>query len=160
MSDPIVIGPSDPESEEAVWCVEQYFAELATLFEGGFDASAGLPVDPDDLKPPRGVCLVAWLDGQPVGSGSLKPLEPGIGYIKRMWVSKKARGRGLGKRLLRELEAWASTLGYEKVRLETNRTLTAAIEMYRKYGYTEIGRFNAEVYGDYFFEKSLERPPS
>lgn len=155
MDDAITIQPADPESDDARWCVEQYFAELATLFEGGFDASAGLPVDPEDLKPPRGVCLVARMNDRPVASGSLKPLEPGIGYIKRMWVSKDARGRGLGKRILRELEEWAATLGYEKVRLETNRSLETAIAMYRKHGYTEIERFNAEIYGDYFFEKKL-----
>ena len=150
-----VIEPVDPESTEAQWCVAQYFAELAVLFEGGFDASQALPVDPRDLMPPRGVCLVARASGNPIGTGSLKPLEPGVAYIKRMWVAQDARGAGLGKRILTSLEEWAVELGYERVRLETNRALEGAIAMYRKYGYREIERFNDEPYGDYWFEKSL-----
>jgi hypothetical protein len=41
------------------------------------------------------------------------------------------------------------------VRLETNRALTEAIAMYRSAGYVEVPAFNAEPYGDHWFEKRL-----
>ncbi len=154
--DSLRIEAVDPESAEARWCVEQYFTELATLFEDGFDPAQAHPVDPRDLRPPRGVCLVAESNGVLVGTGSLKPLEPTIGYIKRMWVSPEARGLGLGKRILSELEDWARRLEYTHVRLETKRELERAIAMYRNRGYVEIERFNEELYGDFWFEKALD----
>ena len=152
---PIAIEAVDPESDDARWCLARYFDELTVLFEDGFDPSKAHPVDPDDLRPPRGICLVARQDGVLVGTGSLKPSGPDAGYIKRMWVAPKARGTGLGKRLLGDLEAWAIELGYGSVRLETKRELTRAIAMYRKHGYHEIERFNEELYGDFWFEKKL-----
>jgi ribosomal protein S18 acetylase RimI-like enzyme len=45
--------------------------------------------------------------------------------------------------------------GVTAVRLETNRTLTEAIGLYRNSGFREVPRFNDEVYGDHFFEKRL-----
>ena len=158
--DSLRIKAVDPESADARWCVEQYFTELGTLFEDGFDPSQARPVDPRDLTPPRGVCLVAESNGVLLGTGSLKPLESTVGYIKRMWVSPEARGLGLGKRILSELEDWARRLEYTHVRLETKRELKRAIAMYRTRGYVAIERFNDELYGDFWFEKTLDGGPS
>ena len=153
--EPVVIEAVDPTSPAAEWCLAQYFAELTTLFEDGFDASKAHPVDRAELTPPHGVCLVARLGDTWIATGSLKPLQPGIGYIKRMWVAPQARGTGLGKRILSELEDRARGLGYERVRLETKRELRRAITMYRNNGYRDIERFNEEIYGDFWFEKTL-----
>ena len=65
------------------------------------------------------------------------------------------RGLGLGARLLREVEAAAVRLGAPSVRLDTNRSLTEAIAMYRARGYVEIPDFNGERYADFWFEKRL-----
>jgi ribosomal protein S18 acetylase RimI-like enzyme len=75
-----------------------------------------------------------------------------------MWVSPAARGLGLGRRLLAELEAQATGQGVRVLRLETNRTLTEAIAMYRTAGYREVAAFNAETYAHHWFEKSLPGP--
>lgn len=72
-----------------------------------------------------------------------------------MWVAKRARGLGLGKRLLKELERAAKEAGVSVIHLETNRILTEAIEMYRHYGYQEVEAFNNEPYAHYWFEKHL-----
>ena len=145
----------DPASAAARWCIAQYFAELARRFETGFDPAASLPVDAAELTPPRGVQLVASVDTAWVACGSIKTVAPGVGYIKRMWVSDAARGLGLGRRMLAALEAEARTLGMHTVRLETNRALAEAIALYRSAGYTEVPPFNAEPYAHHWFEKAL-----
>jgi ribosomal protein S18 acetylase RimI-like enzyme len=54
-----------------------------------------------------------------------------------------------------ELEARALEGGARTVRLETNRTLTEAIAMYRKAGYVEVPAFNDEPFAHHWFEKPL-----
>jgi ribosomal protein S18 acetylase RimI-like enzyme len=63
----------------------------------------------------------------------------------------------VGRRLLRELEERAADGGATTVRLDTNRTLTEAIALYRSEGYREVAPFNEEPYADHWFEKSLGR---
>lgn len=145
----------DPASREARWCVGQYFAELAERFEGGFDAGASLPLDDGEMRPPAGAFLVASVDGEPVACGAIKTLSPGVAYLKRMWVSPAVRGLGFGRRMLAALERQAVELGFATVCLETNRTLTEAIEMYRRAGYVEVEPFNDERYAHHWFRKHL-----
>jgi ribosomal protein S18 acetylase RimI-like enzyme len=69
-----------------------------------------------------------------------------------MWVAPHARGLGLGRRLLAELEGMSTT---DVARLETNRNLTEAIALYRAAGYVEVEPFNDEPYAHHWFEKRL-----
>jgi DNA-binding MarR family transcriptional regulator/GNAT superfamily N-acetyltransferase len=151
----ITIEIEDPASDDALWCFEQYFDELAERFEGGYDRALAIPADPEDITPPAGVTLIARRGEQPLGCGILK-LHPGEpAHLKRMWVSREARGLGVGRRLLEGLEQWAAEAGAPAVRLETNRSLVEAIALYRRSGYEEIAAFNDETYGDHWFEKRL-----
>ena len=70
-------------------------------------------------------------------------------------MAPEARGLGLGRRLLLELERHAREAGVKIVRLETNRALTAAIQLYRSSGYREVAAFNDEPYAHHWFEKQL-----
>jgi ribosomal protein S18 acetylase RimI-like enzyme len=74
-----------------------------------------------------------------------------------MWVAETARGLGIGRRLLAELEASAARSGATRARLETNRRLTEAISLYRSAGYVEVAAFNDEPFADHWFEKRLVR---
>ena len=122
-ADPVQFAIDDPGSVDARWCFEQYFAELNDRFEAGFDPALSISADVEELTPPAGLLIVARLDGRPVGCGALK-FHPGApAELKRMWVSPAARGRGLGRRLLHELEQDARDQGVEVLRLETNRSL-------------------------------------
>jgi DNA-binding MarR family transcriptional regulator/N-acetylglutamate synthase-like GNAT family acetyltransferase len=145
----------DPASREARWCVAQYFAELARRFEHGFDPAQSLPADDADFRPPRGAFVVASADGEPLACGGVKTLSPGVGYLKRMWVADAVRGLGFGRRMLGALEEQSRALGFTVLRLETNRALTEAIEMYRRAGYAEVPPFNDEPYAHHWFEKRL-----
>lgn len=83
---------------------------------------------------------MAYLHDSPVGCGGLRTLSPGVGEIKRMFVAAPARGRGLGRRLLRTLEARAVAAGHERVRLLTTPMLVEACALYEAEGYAEIER--------------------
>ena len=149
------LSVEDPDSADAKWCVAQYFAELGERFDDGFDARRSIPADAEDLKPPRGIFMIARLDGRPVGCGAVKAIEPGVGSVKRMWVSREVRGSGVGRRLLLALENEAAELGMELLRLETNRSLNEAQALYRRNGYREVAAFNDEPHADHWFEKPI-----
>ena len=149
------LAVEDPTTPDARWCIEQYFFELDARFEAGFDPSLSISADARELRPPSGALLVARLRGGPVGCGALKFHTGAPAELKRMWVAPEARGIGLGRRLLGELERYAREAGVEVLRLETNRALNEAIELYRRSGYREVEAFNDEPYAHHWFEKQL-----
>jgi GNAT superfamily N-acetyltransferase len=151
----VEIVPLDPTHPSAQHCLREYFAELNRRFDTGFDPTRSIPADEESLRPPAGLLLVAMLRGEPVGCGALKFHDDAPFELKRMWVAESARGLGLGRRILRELEEQAGRYGAQAVRLETNRTLTEAISLYRSSGYVEVAPFNDEPYAHHWFEKQL-----
>jgi len=155
---PVVIAAEDPTSPDAQRCLQAYFDELDRRFDGGFDAGRSIPATVDDLVEPAGLLLLARVGGQPVGAGAVKFHGRGPAELKRMWVSSDARGLGIGRSLLTELEARAREHGATAARLETNRSLTEAIRLYRSAGYVEVPAFNDEPYAHHWFEKDLSTP--
>lgn len=151
------IEVADPRDPDARRCLRAYFAELATRFDAGFDPARSMPAADDQLTPPAGLFLVATVHGDPVGCGALKLRADSTAEVKRMWVSSSVRGLGLGRRLLGELEGRARAHGVRTLRLETNRSLTEAIALYRSAGYREVDAFNEEPYAHHWFEKTLGR---
>jgi DNA-binding MarR family transcriptional regulator/GNAT superfamily N-acetyltransferase len=149
------IDEVSPDSRDAQDCLSQYFAELSQRFETGFDPAQSLAPTLDGFEPPRGTFLVMHLHGKPVGCGGFKPTDKDTAYIKRMWVAPDARGLGLGRRLLQALEDRARSLGYRMIRLETEKSLNEAQQLYRSFGYREVPRFNDELYAHHWFEKAL-----
>jgi len=145
----------DPTTPDAIWCIEQYFAELDKRFDAGFDPGLRLSEDAHELAPPAGLLLVARLHEKPVGCGALRIHRDAPAEIKRMWVAPSARGLGVGRRLLVELERHAREAGVTVVRLETNHVLTEAIALYGRSGYRKIDAFGTEPYADDWFEKRL-----
>jgi len=95
------------------------------------------------------------VDGEPVASGAVKPVCPGVGSLKRMWVADTVRGLGIGRRMLAALEAQARELGMTMVQLETNQTLREAIHLYRSAGFREVARFSSDPYAHHWFEKRI-----
>jgi GNAT superfamily N-acetyltransferase len=151
----VAIAPIDPSDPQAQQCLRAYFSELDRRFELGFDPSRSISADDDELRPPAGLLVLVWLGERPVGCGALKFHADEPAELKRMWVAESARGLGIGRRLLSELERLAATQGTRTVRLETNGTLTEAIALYRSAGYVEVRAFNDEPYAHHWFEKRL-----
>ncbi|WP_371405776.1 helix-turn-helix domain-containing GNAT family N-acetyltransferase [Kribbella sp. NBC_00662] len=145
----------DPRLPAAQYCLNAYFEELERRFETGFDPARSISADHAELTLPAGLLLVATLRSEPVGCGALKLHGSDPAEIKRMWVSPDARGLGLGRRLLAELERTAAANGATVVRLETNHNLKEAIALYRSSGFEEVPAFNTEPYAHHWFEKSL-----
>jgi len=152
----VEVGIEDPTSAAARFCIESYFSELDTRFDSGFDPRRTNSPDFAELTEPVGLLLVARLRKEPVGCGALKFVGADRADIKRMWVAPTARGLGVGRRLLTELEDRARERGMRVVQLETNKTLREAISLYRSAGYMEVDAFNDEPYAHHWFEKRLE----
>jgi GNAT superfamily N-acetyltransferase len=151
----VEIAPLDPAHPHAKYCIGEYFAELDRRFDTGFDPTRSIPADEDSLRPPAGLLLVATRRGEPIGCGALKFHDDAPFELKRMWVADSARGLGLGRRILRELEEYAARYGARAVRLETNKSLVEAISLYRSTGYVEVAPFNDEPYAHHWFEKQI-----
>jgi DNA-binding MarR family transcriptional regulator/GNAT superfamily N-acetyltransferase len=151
----VLVSVTDPRHPAARSCMAAYFAELSERFDGGFDPARSISADDTELTAPAGLLLLATLRGEAIGIGALKLHADGLAEIKRMWVARTARGLGLGRRLLAELEGRAAESGVRVVRLETNRALDEAIGLYRSAGYREVAAFNEEPFASHWFEKEL-----
>jgi GNAT superfamily N-acetyltransferase len=136
--------------------IAAFFAELDTLL-GEFDPAKSVSADPAELAAPGGAFLVMREAGRPLACGGLKTHAPGIGEIKRMFTAPDARGRGLARDLLFELEEAARELGMERLVLDTAAPLAAAVSLYASAGYVEVPAFNENPYAARWFEKRLVR---
>lgn len=148
----VSIAVEPPETAEARWCLAEYYRELAERFDTGYDPAKGDVIDASEMRPPAGYFVLARLHGEPVGCGVLKCTTA---EIKRVWTAPAARGIGVARRVLHELEDLARKSGLHTVRLDTNRTLTEARALYRREGYRERPAFNENPYAHYWFEKQL-----
>lgn len=101
---------------------------------GGVDRS---PIGPADFTLPSGLFLVGYADGAAVLCGGWRARGTDA-EIKRMYVAPAARGRGLARRMLAELERTARAAGHRRVVLETGSQQPEAVALYRSSGYAEI----------------------
>lgn len=148
-----VVDPSDDDAQAAM---RAYFAELDARFPHGFDPGDALGAGAAAMGPPDGAFVLArGTDGVVAGCGGVQRHTADAGEIKRMWIAPHARGAGLGRRLLAELEQRCRELGYTTVVLDTNATLTEAIAMYTRAGYAATERYNDNPYAERWFTKAL-----
>ncbi|MFI5553344.1 GNAT family N-acetyltransferase [Streptomyces sp. NPDC051738] len=152
----ITVDLVDGAAPDARHCLDAYAADIDERFPEGFDKSD--LVRPQEVSGDSGAFFVAREEGRPVGCGALRRLEPGVGEIRHVWVHPDARRLGLARRLLDALEGEAAARGLTVVRLDTHAALTEAQSMYRACGYTEIPRYDDNVYAAHWFEKRL--PPA
>jgi len=145
----------DPLHPDARQCVRAYVAELNRRSESGYDPSAVMSEEPNELRPPAGQFVVATLEGHPVGCGGVKHRDGEPSHIPRLWVDNSVRRLGLGRKLLERLEAEARSHGAPAAQLEAMDALPEACELYRSAGYHEVPAFNDEPFADHWYEKSL-----
>lgn len=112
--------------------VEKYYAK---------DAYAALIADlPRVHARPRGDILLAVLDA-PVGCAMYYPIAPEVTEIKRIYVAPDGRGCGAAQALIVEAKRRAAADGYRRMVLDTADTLTEAITLYGKMGFTPCAPF-------------------
>jgi DNA-binding MarR family transcriptional regulator/GNAT superfamily N-acetyltransferase len=151
----VEIKAVDPESADAQYCLAEYVGELNRRSERGFDPTIGATALPHEVRPPAGQFFVAYLQGEAIGCGAVKHHADAPAEIKRMWIAPRARGLGLGRRLLEKLELSALESGARVGHLETSAVLPEAIALYRSAGWVEVPQFNDELFADHWFEKQL-----
>ncbi|MGJ4930579.1 GNAT family N-acetyltransferase [Bradyrhizobium sp. HKCCYLS2038] len=133
-------------------------AEADAYFQALYPAESNHLVGADDLAAQDAAFLTARRDGELLGSIAFRVIAPEHAEMKRMFVLTKARGLGLGKKLLHALEDVARDRNVRRISLETGIEQPAAIGLYRASGYRDCPPF-----GDYkadplslFMTKHLE----
>jgi putative acetyltransferase len=129
-------GPErfDSPDVQALCAAQQ--AEMLALYEG--EADIGPARDASMFVPPDGVFVVVRDGERAVACGGVARFDETRAEVKRMYVLPEARGRGLGRRVLEELEAQARELGYAALLLETGDKSDAALALYRSSGFASI----------------------
>jgi GNAT superfamily N-acetyltransferase len=152
------IETADPRDPDARYCLRSYFEELGRRFDSGFDPAQSISATDEEMTLPNGLLLVATRQDAPIGCGALK-LHPDtrIAEVKRMWADPAVRGLGLGRRILERLAEEARAKGMQTLRLETNRSLTEAKQLYETAGFVEVEAFNREPYAHHWFQRDLLR---
>ena len=108
-------------------------------------------LDGDKFVRPHGRFYLALSNGEVAGVGRLKKLDDEVAELKRMYVRPEFRGLGIGRLLLNQLLADARAIGYQKLRLDSLRFLTAAYHLYQSAGFYEIDSYagqNTELFAE------------
>ncbi|MFD7437559.1 GNAT family N-acetyltransferase [Streptomyces sp. NPDC059861] len=139
---------------DAVKLNDEVQAEYHERYGDGGDATV---LDPSDFQPPNGVYLIAYDESdRPVATGGWRRQdknaegnEDGDAELKRMYVIRDLRGRGLARRMLTALEEDARGAGRVRMVLETGTEQPEAIALYTSSGYEPCAKF-----GYYRFHES------
>ncbi|SDM95803.1 Ribosomal protein S18 acetylase RimI [Allokutzneria albata] len=138
-----VVGYDHPDAAKLIAEVQQEYV----VRYGDEDIT---PVDPAEFAPPLGLFIVGYLGGEAVVCGGWRAHDSddpqfldGDAEIKRMYVVNTARGKGLAKRMLAELERTAREAGRLRMVLETGTKQPEAVALYGANGYERIPNFGA-----------------
>ncbi len=93
----------------------------------------------EQMAGPDVTLFVARADGEAVAMGALRRHPGNIGEVKRMYTMPNHQGRGIGGRILGEIEALARREGLTSLVLETGNNFDAALHVYRRDGFRECG---------------------
>jgi putative acetyltransferase len=154
MPDDVRIAVEPPDQPET----EALLAQLDDYLRALYLPQSTHILDVAALKAPEIRFFVARTKAAAVGCGALRLGADGYGEIKRMFVSPTARGLGLGKKLLAEIEAEARHQHLHTLRLETGIHQPEALGLYTSAGYRETDAFGDYPAGDpvsRFFAKRL-----
>lgn len=125
-------SPADPD---AAALIAELNAELDALYQPDDNHFS---LDESEVSEGRGVFLVAFLGGSPVGCGAVRLLSEARAELKRMFVKPSVRGRGMGRALLTRLESEAKALGATHLVLEMGDNQPGAEALYRGAGFSEV----------------------
>ncbi|MGH8286984.1 MAG: GNAT family N-acetyltransferase [Steroidobacteraceae bacterium] len=149
----------DGNGEHHLPLVRELFREYAAWLgvDLGFqDFERELATLPGKYAPPDGCILLARIGGEVAGCVALRPLEPNVCEMKRLWVREAFRGRRIGERLSRAVMQRGAEIGYTVMRLDTLAHMVQAHELYRSLGFREIAPYYANpLPGAVYLETAL-----
>ena len=92
----------------------------------------------EEYEKPNGVFIIAYHNSIPVGIAGLRRFDATACEMKRMYVRPEYRGSKIGEALCIEVIKLAKELSFTKILLDTNREMSAAIDLYKKFDFKEI----------------------
>jgi len=157
----IIVPASKSELEDARRLGYEYVEAMGKnpILEPYFkDQNFLLEIDkmPKGYEPPDGIYLLAYVENEAAGTVALKRLDDEFCEMKRLFVSPKFQGIGLGKLLAERVMDEATKLGYAKMRLDNSRSVMAkAILLYKSLGFYEIEPYNQNFVPDALFMEKI-----
>jgi putative acetyltransferase len=105
---------------------------------------------------PKGALILAYAGSVPAGCVGIRAITDDTCELKRMFVIKEYRGLRMGENLLDNAITSSRQMNYNKMRLDTLSTMTAAIQLYRSKGFYEIEAYRFNPFdGAVYMEKLL-----
>ena len=139
--------------EPAITIEESLTGELAQILQAHWlFCTSSTPIehvyalDASKLFSPDITVFGARIDGELVGVGAIRKLDPHHAELKSMHTLAKSRGLGVGKAMVALIEDFARSSGIERMSLETgtNEAFKPARELYKSLGYN-----SCDAFGDY-----------
>ena len=129
----------DLDSPDVLKLLDLHFAAMRASSPP--EACHVLPID--GLRDPALTFWAAREDGELLGIGALKELEPGHGEVKSMRTAPQHLGRGVGGAILSHIFAEARSRGYTRLSLETGSTaeFAGALRLYERQGFVPCPPF-------------------
>ncbi len=156
MPEPNVFAAGEADVHDVRELLREYAAALTFPLDfQGFDRE--LAELPGAYAPPKGALLVARADGAAAGCVALRPLDETTCELKRLYVRRAHRGRGVGRLLVASILEEARRRGYRMMRLDTVPGMEAAQALYEQLGFREIAPYTDNpVEGTRFLELELD----
>lgn len=124
----------------------------------GFEAE--LDALPGTYGPPNGRLLLALHERTTVGCVALQQITTARAEMKRLYVPPRARGLGVGRKLVSQVLDEARTIGYSEVVLDTLPNMTEAQALYRQFGFRDIEPYRLNpIAGTRYLGKALLSDP-
>jgi putative acetyltransferase len=149
----ITIRSEDPRQGD----VRDLIAELNTTLLALTPPEFVFHMTAEEMARPDTTVFIARDGGTAVACGALRRHEGGIGEVKRMYTLPSHQGRGIGGRILAQVEALALREGLTRLVLETGDRHAAAWRVYERGGFTRCGAVLDYPDSGYsvFYEKML-----
>jgi DNA-binding MarR family transcriptional regulator/GNAT superfamily N-acetyltransferase len=108
--------------------------------------------------PSRECCFIAELAGEPVGSAFVVRSTGKVAKLRLLIVEPRARGLGIGRRLVEQSLEFARGAGYKSMELWTQKVLKSARKIYLDMGFKLVASKRHRMWGDDVIGETWKRP--